>query len=148
VGIFLKYKNLLDQLDEIYSGIENISGKKTFLLSDQFLVDVAKPADNFKSVILPHFSNVSDLEKSMPPEIKKAQISINEMQQILKTVYGLSKREAIMALYLTGGKSIKKTSITMSISYETGRTMIKRIFKKTQTRKQVDLIKLILSIPT
>jgi DNA-binding CsgD family transcriptional regulator len=66
---------------------------------------------------------------------------------LLSLFYGLSPAEAKVAALLVQGKSVKEVSEGLRVSLNTARTHLKRIFEKTGTRRQAELMRLILQSP-
>jgi DNA-binding CsgD family transcriptional regulator len=55
-------------------------------------------------------------------------------------LYGLTKGEAALAAVLMQGKSIEEAAVQLFISPHTARTHLKRIFMKTDTHRQSELV--------
>lgn len=68
-------------------------------------------------------------------------------ESILEGLYGLSRAEARLAAGLMQGKSLDETAGELGISIHTGRTHLKRVLSKTSTRRQGELIRLLLAGP-
>ena len=66
---------------------------------------------------------------------------------LLSLFYDLSHAEARVASLLVHGKSVKEVSEGLQVSLNTARTHLKRIFEKTGTRRQAELMQLILQSP-
>ncbi len=64
---------------------------------------------------------------------------------VLVRLYGLTRGEAGLATHLVKGKSIEEAAAAMFISPHTARTHLKRIFMKTDTHRQTELVVRILS---
>jgi DNA-binding CsgD family transcriptional regulator len=62
-------------------------------------------------------------------------------------MYGLTAAEAKIAAILGQGNSLNEACRTLSIKQNTARTHLKRIFSKTDTNRQSELVKLILNSP-
>lgn len=73
------------------------------------------------------------------------QLPVN--QQILCELYGLSTKEALVCSELISGHSPAEIAETTYLSYETVRTYIKRIMKKTDPSRQGELIAKVLASP-
>lgn len=73
------------------------------------------------------------------------QLPVN--QQILCELYGLSTKEALVCSELISGHSPAEIAEITYLSYETVRTYIKRIMKKTDTSRQGELIAKVLASP-
>lgn len=67
--------------------------------------------------------------------------------QVLQSLYGLTPAEAKLAALLAQGKNVMAAAAELGVTYNTARTHLKRIFKKTGTRRQSELVKLLLSGP-
>jgi DNA-binding CsgD family transcriptional regulator len=65
----------------------------------------------------------------------------------LAKLFGLTAAESKVALMIADGDSIKEIADKLSISEQTARTHLKRIFGKTETKRQASLMKLVLSLP-
>jgi DNA-binding CsgD family transcriptional regulator len=61
-------------------------------------------------------------------------------------LYGLTRGEAALAVLLVRGKSIEDAAEELFISPHTARTHLKRIFMKTDTHRQTELVVRILTI--
>lgn len=67
-------------------------------------------------------------------------------EKSLISVYGLTRGEANLALKLVQGKSIEVAANELCISAHTARTHLKRIFMKTDTHRQSELVLRILAM--
>lgn len=67
--------------------------------------------------------------------------------QVLRDWYGLTPAETRVAVLLAGGLSLKEIVERFGIGANTARTHLKSIFAKTETRRQGELIQLLLSHP-
>jgi len=65
--------------------------------------------------------------------------------ETLQRLYGLTRAEAHLALLLARGTRLVEASKILGIRPETARTHVKRIFSKTDTSGQVELVHLLLS---
>lgn len=63
----------------------------------------------------------------------------------LTRLYGLTRAEAAFAVLLTSGKSVEQTAQHLFISIHTARTHLKRILLKTETSRQGELMRLLLT---
>jgi DNA-binding CsgD family transcriptional regulator len=61
-------------------------------------------------------------------------------ERALSALYGLTKGEAVLAARLAQGKSIEEAAAELFISAHTARTHLKRIFMKTDTHRQTELV--------
>ncbi|HLG89240.1 MAG TPA: hypothetical protein VKZ79_18825 [Alphaproteobacteria bacterium] len=63
----------------------------------------------------------------------------------LRTLYGLTPAEARLAARLSAGDTLKSAAAAIGIGYATARSQLAAVFRKTETRRQGDLIRLILT---
>jgi len=61
-------------------------------------------------------------------------------------LYGLTRGEAALAVHLVRGKSVEEAAAELFISPHTARTHLKRIFMKTDTHRQTELVVRILTV--
>lgn len=73
--------------------------------------------------------------------------SVTPRDEILSQMFGMTAAEARIASLLAEGNSINKVCAMLKIKPNTARTHLKRIFSKTETRRQSELVKLILNCP-
>lgn len=64
---------------------------------------------------------------------------------LLSKIYGLTRSEEKLALALARGQSVEEAAARLSIAPSTARTHLKRIFMKTETNRQGQLVSLLLS---
>ena len=64
--------------------------------------------------------------------------------QVLQRLYGLTKTEAIVAQRMLGGKGLGAISEELSLSRATVGTHVQRIFDKTDTHRQAELVRLLI----
>ena len=75
-----------------------------------------------------------------PPQICR------EARDALQSLFGLSKSEARLAYYLATTGSLAETLETLCITRNTGKTHLRRIYEKTGTTSQIELLQLIVRI--
>lgn len=63
----------------------------------------------------------------------------------LMDLFALTRSEARLALNLTRGRTIAETATDLNLTVETARIYSKRVYSKTGTRGQVDLVRLVLA---
>ena len=63
----------------------------------------------------------------------------------LRCLYGLTAREAELAVHLVGGKPLREAAACMGIGREAARTHLSRILQKTNTHRQAELVRLLLT---
>jgi DNA-binding CsgD family transcriptional regulator len=71
---------------------------------------------------------------------------MNEPIDLLRCHFGLTPAEARLALRLVAGETLRSAAVKLSISYETARTALKNIFRKTGTCRQAELVIVILTV--
>jgi DNA-binding CsgD family transcriptional regulator len=67
---------------------------------------------------------------------------------LLIQLFGLTRKEAELAARLFEGKSVEQAGDEMSITYQTARTHLRRIFSKTETSRQTELLLLLARLPS
>ncbi|MFY8193916.1 MAG: helix-turn-helix transcriptional regulator [Novosphingobium sp.] len=87
--------------------------------------------------------------RAMPAVIGTLRLDLREDERagtlVLRDVHGLSEREAALAEKLSRGESIIEAGRALRLTDETARNYSKRIYAKTGTRGQGDLVRAILS---
>jgi DNA-binding CsgD family transcriptional regulator len=63
----------------------------------------------------------------------------------LRAAFGLTEAEARLAALLAAGEDLRSAAEALEITYGTGRTRLAQIFAKTETRRQGELLKLLLT---
>ncbi|WP_228895988.1 helix-turn-helix transcriptional regulator [Pseudoduganella aquatica] len=66
---------------------------------------------------------------------------------LLRQLFGLSAAEAALASALCGGKTLEEAAGERGTAISTARSQLKSIFNKTGTRRQADLVSLLLTSP-
>jgi DNA-binding CsgD family transcriptional regulator len=89
---------------------------------------------------------------AMPRPVALALITDPEQQQPVRTrllmqLYKLTRKEAAVTSKLSEGKSVERAAEELSVTYETARTHLRRIFSKTGTSRQAELLLLIARLP-
>jgi DNA-binding CsgD family transcriptional regulator len=82
----------------------------------------------------------STLAPSVVAIITDPEKQIRVLPELLEHLYGLTRREAAVAAKLADGKSVEDLAHELGISYETARTHLRRIFDKTGTSRQSELV--------
>jgi DNA-binding CsgD family transcriptional regulator len=67
-------------------------------------------------------------------------LSVVVDERALSSLYGLTRGEAALAALLVQGKSVEEAAARLFISTHTARTHLKRIFMKTDTHRQTELV--------
>ncbi len=76
---------------------------------------------------------IADPEREPEPE-----------SEALRSLYGLTKTEADVALRVLGGTGLKPIAEELSLSLATVRTHLQHVFEKTHTHRQAELVRLLL----
>ncbi|MBF0179907.1 MAG: hypothetical protein HQM03_07765 [Magnetococcales bacterium] len=67
--------------------------------------------------------------------------------EVLKNLYGLTGTEAHLVQELVAGRELEEAALDRGVSMHTVRNQLKAVFAKTGIRRQVDLIRLVLTMP-
>jgi len=65
---------------------------------------------------------------------------------LLRHLYGLTRTEATVALLVTRGQGLKPIADELSLSVTTVKTHLRHVFDKTGTRRQAELVRLLLTL--
>ena len=76
-----------------------------------------------------------------------SQATPNVTAYMVRRLFGLSEAEAELAVALCSGKSMDDAASERGVSIHTTRAQLKSIFNKTGTKRQADLISLLLTSP-
>lgn len=68
-------------------------------------------------------------------------------EDLLPHLYGLTPAESALAGRLVSGEDLSGAADVLGVSMNTARTHLKRIFQKTGTRRQAELVRLLLQSP-
>jgi len=79
--------------------------------------------------------------------LSNQQQKLQNIDTMLRRMYGLTPAEARVAAMLTDGKTLSNVCEKLNIKPNTARTHLKHIFSKTETNRQSELVTLILSGP-
>jgi DNA-binding CsgD family transcriptional regulator len=66
--------------------------------------------------------------------------------EYLQSAYGLRPKEARLACELAAGRTVEEAADTLAITYETARTHLRRVFVKTETSRQSELVALLVRL--
>lgn len=67
--------------------------------------------------------------------------------ELIASIYGLTLKEAEVVAKLVEGKGVDELAVELGMKYETARTHLRRIFFKTGTTRQTELIRVLGRIP-
>jgi DNA-binding CsgD family transcriptional regulator len=71
-------------------------------------------------------------------------MDIAAVSAFLKDRFDLSPAEAHLVARLMTGKSLRSCAKALGIKYETARTCLKSVFQKTKTRRQAELVMVVI----
>jgi DNA-binding CsgD family transcriptional regulator len=88
----------------------------------------------------------------MPAPLAVVLITDPERQEpasadLMMQIFKLTPKEAALAAKLSEGKSVERAAEESAISYETARTHLRRIFSKTGTSRQAELLLMMARLP-
>lgn len=69
---------------------------------------------------------------------------MNHVTVLLRATYDCTAREATLAGALADGCTLTEAATMLGISIHTARTHLKRVFRKTGTNRQAELLRLVL----
>jgi DNA-binding CsgD family transcriptional regulator len=72
---------------------------------------------------------------------------VRASEDLLIQMYKLTRKEAALAAKLSEGRSVEQAAGELAIAYETARTHLRRIFSKTGTSRQAELLLLMARLP-
>jgi DNA-binding CsgD family transcriptional regulator len=64
-------------------------------------------------------------------------------QDLARKLYGLSERESEVASAVVAGRTLEQTAEALDVDKETVRSHLKRVFSKTETSRQAELVRLL-----
>jgi DNA-binding CsgD family transcriptional regulator len=70
---------------------------------------------------------------------------MSESIELLRCHFGLTPAEARLALHLVAGETLRSAEVKLGITYESARTQLKKIFNKTGTSRQAELVVVLLT---
>ena len=147
----------LSKTGEIKLGRVSETRRLHELISNSFVTGEGSVMSATRSGRAPIILSVSPFaEKFGPPELARPMALVtfsapsrtnDRAAYDLLELFGLTAAESKVALMIAGGDSIKEIADKLSVSEQTARTHLKRIFSKTSTKRQAALVKLVLSLP-
>jgi len=90
---------------------------------------------------------VEDQEPAIIILIGDPERQISSGSRVVQQIYGLTNREADVALLLMQGESLREVCEKMKIHITTARTLLYRVLAKTGCQRQAELMRLLLSGP-
>lgn len=113
---------------------------------DEYLARPVLLTRRTSTPIVAHISPARGIAKDIFSSCQTYVILIDPYQRsipaegTLQELFGLTRTEAALATRLSRGESLRDIASAMTISYETARTHLRRIFSKTDLNDQADLI--------
>ena len=89
--------------------------------------------------------NVTTMQPSVCVMIADSDSGAQLPDNLLRALYGMTRAEARLAARLAAGEDLQAAALNLGIAYPTARTQLAAIFKKTDTRRQGELVKVLLS---
>lgn len=71
---------------------------------------------------------------------------LNDVSALLRTRYRCTARESALTEALLSGASLSDAAASLDITVHTARTHLKRVFRKTGTNRQSQLLRLLLPV--
>jgi DNA-binding CsgD family transcriptional regulator len=143
----------------LYGGKINFYDKAAQQWFDDYLMNVDKPQINssFRMIeqeqtVVLKLSEFEQTAKWLTPENKThyllsiGNFDVNARFEQYKQLFKLTKAEAELAAYLSMGKTINQLASKKPLSKQTLRTQLKRVFIKTETHSQNELIVLLKNV--
>jgi DNA-binding CsgD family transcriptional regulator len=65
-------------------------------------------------------------------------------EAVVRGMYALTPTEAVFAVLLASGHNVESAAVSLGIAVHTARTHLKRVFRKTRTRTQTQLVRVLL----
>jgi len=110
-----------------------------------FRASGARPLSVFVSPFSENGRNIVPAEKLALVFINDPDQRMEDIEPVLARIYGLTPAESKIAAILTQGVPLNEICRMLGIKSNTIRTHLKRIFSKTETNRQSELVKLILN---
>ena len=100
-------------------------------------------------VVGPYFSGRGETPASVAAtvSIHDPEKKTKQRTEVLQELYGLTKAEAKLAALLADGRDMAEAAAINGVARETVRSQLKSIFQKTGTRRQAELVRLLLQLP-
>jgi DNA-binding CsgD family transcriptional regulator len=86
----------------------------------------------------------ADVREGLTSE--RSSVERDSIAALLASTYELTPAEARIAAYLVGGRNTAEIAEELRVTEETIRTQLKRIYDKTDTRRQAELVRLALRL--
>jgi DNA-binding CsgD family transcriptional regulator len=114
-----------------FIAVKRPSGKRAFVVMATPLLAAPPGSESTEAVVSVHIAD---------PET--GQLSATE---VLETVYSLTTAEADLVRLLAGGHSLEAAAELRGVTMNTVRSQLKQVFAKTDTKRQAELVRLVLT---
>jgi DNA-binding CsgD family transcriptional regulator len=103
------------------------------------------------SELVPHLARAFQIRHALSvnqnaaalPALPSRPLLVESKEQLLERLFALSAGQARLAMLLMTGRTIKEAAAVLGITEGSARQYLSRIFRKTATNRQVDLIRVI-----
>ena len=137
----------LKQLIDRATGIKAGAGRR---VGGAVMLERPSGSSPYSALVTP----LGDVHDGIDPDRHAAALFVSDpscrletAEELLRRLYGLTRSEARIAAILMQGRSVEDAAGDLEVSTNTIRTHLKRVFSKTGTLRQGDLISLLLSGP-
>ena len=93
-----------------------------------------------------HVASVTGLENQAVIFVYGLQPATSELERVLRRLFALTEAEAKLARHLYEGLSAAQIAAQSGVQLSTVRTHLKQAFKKTQTRRQTQLVRVVTTV--
>jgi DNA-binding CsgD family transcriptional regulator len=145
-------------LSSTESGLEALRPQDTKILREAIASASERRLDSCLTLMLPRTGGSRPLTVHVPP-VRVSQDASGHVtvivsdpdqplvlqQDTLSRLYGLTRAEASIAMLLLQGRSLEEAAVSLFVSIHTVRTHVKRIMLKTDTGRQGELLRLLLT---
>lgn len=149
-GLALARSNEAGDLRRLIQGASTTSTGKGFNSGGVLCVSRPSLKRPYSILVAPHAKNHGPLSSLQPTAI----IFISDPEQeeipdelVLSKLFGFTPAEAKLAALLAQGRSLKEAADTSGVARSTVRSQLKKLFEKTNTRRQGELIRLLMNSP-
>lgn len=149
-GLALTRSDEAANLRRLIQGASTTSTGKGFNSGGVLCVSRPSLKRPYSILVAPHAKNHGSLSSLQPAAI----IFISDPEQeeipdelVLSKLFGFTPAEAKLAALLAQGRSLKEAADTSGVARSTVRSQLKKLFEKTNTRRQGELIRLLMNSP-
>jgi DNA-binding CsgD family transcriptional regulator len=77
--------------------------------------------------------------------VSDPEAGLSSASEVIETIYSLTHSEAELVRLLSQGKSLEEAAEARGVAIATARSHLKRVFSKTDTKRQGELVRLVLA---